>query len=167
MDIILICRQAEENSVLTNVVLALEAVQRGQTAAVLFTEDALAALAGRSFRWAPLLSGRDDRIQIARQATKLGLPFAAERDNRWTDVPRLLRAAGAAGVALWACPLWSRLLGLAEPVPASAAASGQDSGTRSNGHASTMGGMLRDVVILEDGRALAELRTAATVIGGF
>jgi hypothetical protein len=166
MDIIFICRQAEENSVLTNLAMAMEAVEQGRTAAVLFSEDALAALAGRSFRWAPLLSGRDDRIQIARQATKLGIPFAAERDQRWTDVPRLLAAAAGAGVALWACPLWSRLLGLAEPVPTSAIA-GQGGRHHSNGHGSMIGGALSDLVMLDGGQALAELEAATTVIGGF
>ena len=61
MNLLLICRDALENSVIANVAIALDTIGRGHRAAVLFTEEALAALAGQSFGWSPLFQprGRD------------------------------------------------------------------------------------------------------------
>ncbi len=112
MDVFLICRDAFENAVIANVAVAMDVRRRGGAAAILFTEEALAALAGQSFGWSPLFRTREARIAIARGATRLGIPVAAERDDRWTDVGRMLDAARAAGVELLACPVWSAILGI-------------------------------------------------------
>jgi hypothetical protein len=139
---LLICRDATENSVIANVALALDARRRNEAAAILFTEEALAALAGESFGWSPLFRTRDARIRISRGATALGMPVAAERDDRWTDIGRLLASAQGAGVELLACPIWSRILGVD-------------------------GGLPPSVRQLADVDALAHLIESRRVIGGF
>lgn len=110
MDLLFICRDALENSLIANIAMALEAKRRGKEAGVLFTEEALAALKGRSFSWSPLFLDRPSRIAISRSATAAGLPIASERDDRWTEPARLLAYAREAGVRLLACPVWSRIL---------------------------------------------------------
>ena len=117
MDLLFICREATEDSVIGNVGMALQAKAAGRESAVLFTEEALAALAGQAFHWSPLFSSRPARIAISRNATALGLPVAAERDDRWTDLRRLLEAAREAGVRLLACPLWSQILSVDGRLP--------------------------------------------------
>ena len=142
MDLLLICRDALGNSVIANLALALDARRRGRRAAVLFTEEALAALAGESFGWSPLFRSRPARITISRGATALGVPVSAERDDRWTDFPRLLAAAQEAGVELIGCPIWSQILGVHGRLPA-------------------------EVSILESTEALERLMDERRVIGGF
>jgi len=117
MDLLFICREATEDSVIGNVGMALQAKASGRESAVLFTEEALAALAGQAFHWSPLFSSRPARITISRNATAMGLPVAAERDDRWTDLRRLLEAAREAGVRLLACPLWSQILSVDGRLP--------------------------------------------------
>jgi len=117
MDLLFICREATEDSVIGNVGMALQAKAAGRESAVLFTEEALAALAGQAFHWSPLFSSRPARIAISRNATALGLPVASERDDRWTDLRRLLEAAREAGVRLLACPLWSQILSVDGRLP--------------------------------------------------
>ena len=142
MDILLICRDALGNSVIANLALALDARRRGRRAAVLFTEEALAALAGESFGWSPLFRSRPARITISRGASAMGVPVAAERDDRWTDFPRLLAAAHEAGVELLACPIWSQILGLDDRLPV-------------------------EVSVMESTEALERLMDERRVIGGF
>ena len=110
MDIILICRDALENSLLSNIGMAMEAKKNGSDAGVVFTQEALAALTGESFRWSPLLENRGTKITVAKSATAMGLQIASEKDKRWTDIYRLLKSAKEAGIALMACPLWTNLL---------------------------------------------------------
>lgn len=117
MDIILICRDALENSVVANVAMALEAKKAGQDAGILFTEEALAALVGQSFSWSPLFQNRDARIKISRNATAMGVEIANDKDNRWTDISRLLTSAGEAGIKLMACPIWSQILAVDGNLP--------------------------------------------------
>lgn len=119
MDVFLICRDALENAVIGNVALALDVRRRGAKAAILFTGEALDALAGQSFGWSTLFRSREARITISRGATRLGVLIAAERDDRSTDLPRMLEGARQAGVELFACPIWSEILGIGDSLPAS------------------------------------------------
>lgn len=112
-----ICRDALEDSVIGNVGLAMEAQKAGSDVAVVFTGEALAALAGQALGWSPLFTDRKARITISRNAAAMGIPVAHARDNRWTDLSRLLDAAREAGVMLLACPLWSRVLALDGKLP--------------------------------------------------
>jgi peroxiredoxin family protein len=117
MDIVLICRDALENSFLSNVGVAMEARRNGSSAGIVFTQEALAALAGGPLRWSPLLENRGTKIMVTKNATAMGLPLASEKDKRWTDIHRLLKSAKEAGVVLMACPLWSKLLEVEGKLP--------------------------------------------------
>lgn len=118
MDILLICRDALENSVIANLVLAMEARKAGMEAGVLFTEEALAGLGGGAFAWSPLLADRDTRMTVAKKATDKGITVISSLDKRETDLKPLTKAAKEAGVGLFACPTWSDLLDLRGKLPA-------------------------------------------------
>ena len=117
MDMIFICRDALENSLISNLVMAIEAKKDGINVGVIFTQEALAALAGETFSWSPLLQERGKRLKIAQGAKKMEIPMISARDARQTDVWNLVNAAAEAGVALFACPVWQGLLGLEEKLP--------------------------------------------------
>ena len=114
MDALFICREATEDSVVGDIALAKACREAGREVAVLFTGEALAAVRGGPFAWSRLFAGRDARITIARNASAQKLPLAAERDARWTDIRRFIREGAGAGIPLWACPIWSELLGIEE-----------------------------------------------------
>lgn len=109
MDVLFICRDALENSMVSNLAVAMEMKKGGSDVGVLFTQEALAVLTGQTADWSPLLRGRDIRTTIAKAATRLGIPWAAP-DPRWTRPGLVLSAAKQAGVSLLACPLWTELL---------------------------------------------------------
>lgn len=142
MDMVLICRDALENSVVGNVAMALEAKKAGQDVGILFTGEALAALAGESFGWSPLFQNRDARIKISRNATAMGVEVADVKDNRWTDLSRLLTSASGAGIRLIACPIWSQILAVDGKLPP-------------------------QLTSLDSATMLKELKEAKIVIGGF
>jgi len=142
MDMILICRDALENSVIGNVAMTMAAKKEGQDVGIIFTEEALAALAGESFGWSPLFQNRDARIKISRNATAMGVEVADARDNRWTDLSRLLKAAKEAGVRLMACPLWSQILAVDSKLPP-------------------------EITAIDSATMLKELKQAKIIIGGF
>ena len=142
MDIILICRDALENSLLGNIGMALEAKKNGSSPGILFTQEALAAVAGQSFRWSPLLENRGTKIAVSKNATAMGIQLASERDKRWTDINRLIKSAKEAGIPLMACPLWSNLLGLEGKLPP-------------------------EISAIDSQTLLKEMKEAKTIIGGF
>jgi len=117
MDMFFICKDALEDSVIGNLGMAMEAKKEGYDVGVLFTEEALAAFGGGSFRWSPLFENRDTVIKISRNATGMRIQVASEKDDRWTDISRLLKAANEAGVKLMACPIWSQILDLNGKIP--------------------------------------------------
>ena len=118
IDVLLICRDALENSVIANLVMAMEVQKVGREASVLFTEEALAGLGGGAFAWSPLLADRDTRMTVAKKAKEKGIPVISSLDSRETDLKPLLRAAKAAGVGLFACPVWTDLQSLQGKLPA-------------------------------------------------
>ena len=142
MDMILICRNAVEDSVIGNVAMAMEAKKAGQDVGILFTEEALAALAGESFGWSPLFQNRDARIKISRGAAAMGIEAADAKDNRWTDLSRLLTQASGAGIKLMACPIWSKILAVDGKLPP-------------------------QVASMDSAAMLKELKEAKITIGGF
>lgn len=142
MDMLLICRDALENSVVGNVAMALEAKKAGQDVGILFTEEALAALAGQSFGWSPLFQNRDARIKISRNATAMGVEIADAKDNRWTDISRLLTSASGVGIKLMACPIWSKILAVDGNLPP-------------------------QITAISSADLLKELKKAKIIIGGF
>ena len=117
MEVLFICRDALENSVVSNLAVAMEVKKTGSDVGVLFTQEALAAMAGSVMDWSPLLRDRETRTAIAKAATGLGIPWAAN-DPRWTRPSQVLAAAKAAGVSLFACPMWTEMLGVKGKLPA-------------------------------------------------
>ncbi len=119
MKLLFICRDGLEDSLLSTVAMATEArkTSDGDEVGILFTGEAVAALAGQSFDWSPLLRDWGTRMLVSRNATEMGYPLANPRDIRWTKPRQLLPAAREAGVRLIACPLWSKLLGVEDKLP--------------------------------------------------
>ena len=142
MDVILICRDALENSLLGNLAMAMEVKKNGTDAGVVFTQEALAALAGEHFRWSPLLENRPTKMKVSKNATAMGIQMTSEKDKRWTDTGRLIKSAKDAGVQLMACPLWAKLLDVEDKLPP-------------------------EVTVLDSQEMLKKMNEAKTIIGGF
>ncbi len=119
MKLLLICRDAVENSIISNLLLAMDAKKMGDDANVLFTQEALAALAGESLDWSPLLRNRDTRTKVAKKAAEQELPTypAPTRGFPAVDTTELIKRAKAAGVSLYACPVWVNFLELKGKLP--------------------------------------------------
>ena len=113
MDIFFICKDAEESSAITNLVLAIEAKKNGADVGVLFTEGALASVSGEQiWDWPWLLDDWDVRVKIAHNAQNMNIPVISARDSRETDLGCLITEAKNNGISLQACPLWTGLLGI-------------------------------------------------------
>jgi hypothetical protein len=117
MDLLLILRDALASSVVGGLLLAMETRKTGREVGVLITQEALAALAGGSFGWPRELSGQEMRLGLADHAAAAGLPPSGRGQGRQIDVKGLFARAREVGVVLYACPIWSALLGLEEKLP--------------------------------------------------
>lgn len=117
MDLLLILRDALASSVVGALLTAIDARRDGQSVGVLFTQEALAALASGSFEWPRELSGQSLRLTLARRAAALELPVAGRGEGRQLDVRGVVARAQQAGVALVACPNWTSLLDLEDRLP--------------------------------------------------
>jgi peroxiredoxin family protein len=119
VELLFIVRDAREDALLSTVVMAMEAQKAGAETGILFTGEAIAALSGKTFNWAPLLVDWDTRMLVSRTANEMGYPLASPRDKRmrWTKPLQLIPAAKDAGVRLLACPLWAKLLNAEEKLP--------------------------------------------------
>ena len=143
MDIILICRDALENSILGNIAVAMEAKKNGSDVGILFTQESLVALAGEGpFRWSTLLENRPVKMKVSKAAAAMGLQLASEKDKRWTDIFRLLKSAKEAGISLMACPAWTNFLQLEGKYPP-------------------------EISSIDSQAMLKELSEAKTIMGGF
>ena len=74
MDLLVILRDALASSLIGGLLLALNAREAGREVGVLFTEEALAALARGSFEWPRELSGQEMRLRLADGGAALGVP---------------------------------------------------------------------------------------------
>ncbi len=117
MDLLFICRDALEDSLLSTIAMAIEARKANAETGIVFTGESVAALSGQSFDWSPLLRDWGTRVRVSRTATEMGYPLAKAWDARWTKPLQLLPAARETGVRLIACPLWSKPLGVEERLP--------------------------------------------------
>ena len=119
MKLLLICRDAVENSIVSNLLLAMDAKKMGEDANILFTQEALAALAGEALDWSPLLRNRDTRTKVAKKAAEQELPTypAPTRGFPAINTMELIKKAKGAGVSLYACPLWVNFLELEGKLP--------------------------------------------------
>lgn len=110
MDVLLIAKDGSLNSILTNVMLAMDAKQAGADAGVLFSEEALAALMDKKFYEMPEGLKKHSK-EIADNAAKAGLPLPKEPAD-------VVNMAAGAGLPMFACPAWGLLLGVAGKIPA-------------------------------------------------
>ena len=117
MDLLLILRDALASSLMGGLLTAVEAKAAGQEVAVVVTQEALAALARGSFQWPRELSGQEMRLLLADRGAAAGLPLLGKGEGRQLDVKALVARASAAGVSIYACPVWSALLGLDSGLP--------------------------------------------------
>lgn len=117
MDLLLILRDARASSVIGTMQVALSARRDGSEVGVLVTQDALAAVARGSFDWPRELSGPEVRLGLASRAAALGIPVRGRGEGRQLDPRAMIQLASEAGVRLWACPVWSALLGIGESLP--------------------------------------------------
>ena len=117
MDLLLILRDALASSLVGGLLTAIEAKKAGQEVGVVFTQEALAALARGSFGWPRALSGQEMRLLIADRAAAAGLPLLGRGEGRQLDAKAVVARAADAGVRLYACPLWTLLLGLEGALP--------------------------------------------------
>ncbi len=121
MDLVLIVRDALASSLIGSLLAARDAKDAGRSAGVVLTGEALAAVAHGSFAWPRELAGQRMRLGLADRGAALGLPLTTKGEGRQLDPKAFLAATAAAGVTLYACPIWSALLGLSTP-PAGLAA---------------------------------------------
>lgn len=117
MDLLFICRDASASSLLSNLAVAIEAKKAGKEVGVLFTQEALAALAGGVFLWPVGLQGQELRLAMADNGRQMGFPLLGRGEGRQLHAAAFMDMAREAGVAMFACPLWSGLLGAREKLP--------------------------------------------------
>ena len=142
MDVLLIVRDALASSLIGSLLAARDAHAAGRSVAVLVTGEALAAASGGTFGWPRELAGQAMRLGLAdRGGKELGLPLLAKGEGRQLDAKALLIATAAEGVAIYACPIWSALLGL-DATPAGCTALDRAGLTRLLGEAGKVVGAL-------------------------
>lgn len=118
MDILFICRGAWASTLITSLTLAMEARKDSSDVAILFTEEALAALSDGYFRWPQALTGQEMRWKMADNASKAGLPtYGGRGQARRIDVWASITKAKESGIRMFASPLWVTLLGLSGNLP--------------------------------------------------
>lgn len=117
MDFIFICRDALASSLLSNLITAIEAHRGGKKVAVLFTQEALCALSTGTFLWPKGLQGQRTRLTMADNASSLDIPVMLRGEGRQVNAMGMIDKALQAGVPMYACPLWSRLLDVKGMLP--------------------------------------------------
>lgn len=117
MDMLLICRDALASSLIGNLKIAIAAQKTGQKVGVLFTGEALSALNNGTFLWPRELREQDLRLAMADNAGSQGIPITGRGEARQIDIWQLLEQAKAEHLPMYACPLWSALLGIINHLP--------------------------------------------------
>ena len=117
MDLLLILRDALASSLVGGLLTAINAKKAGREVAVLITQEALAAVARGTFGWPRELAGAEMRLGMAERGAAAGLPVLGRGEGRQLDAKGLISQAREAGVILYACPIWSSLLGLEGKLP--------------------------------------------------
>jgi hypothetical protein len=115
MDLLLIVRDALASSFVGTLLAARDAHAAGRTVGVLLTGEALAAVAGGSLAWPRELAGQRMRLELADRGKAIGLPLLAKGEARQLDPKALLAEVATGGIAVYACPIWSALLGITSP----------------------------------------------------
>jgi len=97
---IVICKEGTINTYLSTLIVATNMKKAGEDISVVFMQEGLAALVDKKFRYAPGLEGYAEGIK--KNAAEMGVP---------SDPFELIKMASSAGVPLFACYAWMKLLG--------------------------------------------------------
>ena len=97
---IVLCKEGTINSYLSALIVATNMKKAGGDISVVFMQEGLAALVDKKFRYAPGLEGYAEDIK--KNAVEMGVP---------SDPFELIKMASSAGVPLFACYAWMKLLG--------------------------------------------------------
>ena len=97
---IVICKEGTINSYLSSLIVAANMKKAGEDIAVVFMQEGLAALVDKKYRYDPGLEGYAEDIE--KNAAEMGVP---------SDPFELIKMASSAGVPLFACYAWMKLLG--------------------------------------------------------
>ena len=97
---IVLCKEGTINSYLSALIVATNMKKAGEDISVVFMQEGLAALVDKKFRYAPGLEGYAEDIK--KNAAEMGVP---------SDPFELIKMASSAGVPLFACYAWMKLLG--------------------------------------------------------
>ena len=97
---IVLCKDGTINSYLSALIVATNMKKAGGDISVVFMQEGLAALVDKKFRYAPGLEGYAEDIK--KNAAEMGVP---------SDPFELIKMASSAGVPLFACYAWMKLLG--------------------------------------------------------
>ena len=97
---IIVCKEGTINSYLSSLIVATHRKKAGEDIVVVFMQEGLAALVDKTIRLAPGLEGYAD--DITKNAAEMGVS---------SDPFELLKMASSAGVPLYACNAWMKLLG--------------------------------------------------------
>ncbi len=127
MDMLLICRDASASSLISNLVLAMRQKEKGLQVAIMFTSEALAALARGTFLWPRELQEAEIRLAMADNGKKAGFPVTGRGEARQLDIWQILNKAKESGVPMYAAPFWVDLLGLQNKLPEGVSALTTDS----------------------------------------
>lgn len=117
MDLILICKDASTSSLLDTLLTSIEAKKNGAEVLVLFTQEALVAIAGGTFAWPRGLLGQKRRYLMADNGAKRGLPVSGVGQLRQLDYRQVLENARQAGVPMAGLSTWVDLLDLGDRLP--------------------------------------------------
>ncbi|MDI6810526.1 MAG: DsrE family protein [archaeon] len=97
---IILCKEGTINSYLSALIVATNIKKAGEDIAVVFMQEGLAALVDKKYRYDPGLEGY--AADIKKNAAGMGIP---------SDPYELIKMAKSAGVPLFACYAWMKLLG--------------------------------------------------------
>ena len=97
---ILICKEGTVNSYLSTLIVATNRKKAGEDIAVVFMQEGLAALVDKKYRYAPGLEAYAEDIK--KNAVDMGIS---------SDPFELIKMATVAGVPLYACYAWMKLMG--------------------------------------------------------
>ena len=97
---IVICKEGTINSYLSSLIVAANMKKAGEDISVVFMQEGLAALVDKKYRYDPGLEGYAEDIK--KNAAEMGVP---------SDPFELIKMASSAGVPLYACFAWMKLLG--------------------------------------------------------
>ncbi len=97
---IVLCKEGTINSYLSALIVATNRKKAGEDIAVVFMQEGLAALVDKKYRYDPGLECYAEDIE--KNAAEMGVP---------SDPFGLIKMASGAGVPLFACYAWMKLLG--------------------------------------------------------